>query len=132
MMALGVKPVRGVQTFKMAAFATYTKTTPPAFGASNQLLAALALLVAFAWLRSQGRRTTFVLVPMVFMCATTLTALVQLFWKHIGSHWFAGGKAGSPFVGGVSLVLFVLAVMVVSNTAWRQLRSKPGCVPPES
>lgn len=96
----------------------------PAFGASNQLLAALALLVVYSWLRHAGRRTVFVLAPMLFMCATTLTALAQLFWRHTGSHWFAGGKAGSPFVGGVSLVLFILAVMVLANTVWLQVTKR--------
>jgi carbon starvation protein len=89
----------------------------PAFGATNQLLGALALLVVFTWLRHSGRRVGWVLVPMVFMCATTLTALVQLTVKNLlGS--------GSLFVGGISLVLALLAVAVIGNAFWR-LRAMP-------
>lgn len=87
----------------------------PAFGASNQLLAALALLVVFAWLRHTGRRTLYVVIPMVFMCITTIAALALLFWQHLGAWWFGAGKPGSPFVGGVSLALAALALAVIGG-----------------
>jgi carbon starvation protein len=80
----------------------------PAFGASNQLLAALALLVVYGWLKREGRRTTFVLIPMIFMCITTMTALAQLAWKNLA-------HGGSGFIGGLSVVLFVLAAVVITN-----------------
>jgi carbon starvation protein len=82
----------------------------PAFGASNQLLAALALLVVYAWLRSEGRKTRYVLLPMVFMCVTTLTALALLAWQ-----CFVRGQ-GSVYVGGISAVLWVMAVAVITDT----------------
>ena len=44
------------------------------FGASNQLMAALSLLVVTVWLRSEKRNPTFALVPMLFMYVTTLAA----------------------------------------------------------
>jgi carbon starvation protein len=44
------------------------------FGASNQLMAALSLLVATVWLKSENRNPTFALVPMLFMYVTTLFA----------------------------------------------------------
>ncbi len=90
----------------------------PAFGATNQLLAALALLVVYAWLRREGKRAVFVLVPMVFMCVTTLTALAQLVWSNLG-----GG--GSALVGGLSLVLAVLAAVLIGNTFWCLRRPAP-------
>ncbi|MBM4155070.1 MAG: carbon starvation protein A [Lentisphaerae bacterium] len=80
----------------------------PAFGASNQLLAALALLVVYGWLKREGRRTTFVLLPMAFMCVTTMTALAQLAWKNLA-------HGGSAFIGGLSVVLFVLAAVVIAG-----------------
>ena len=46
------------------------------FGASNQLMAALSLLVVTVWLRSQGRNPTYALWPMLFMYFTTLAATV--------------------------------------------------------
>ena len=79
----------------------------PAFGASNQLLAALALLVIYAWLRTTGRRALYAAIPAAFMCITTVSALVQLVRQHL-----LGG--GSRFVGAVSLVLIVLAAAVIT------------------
>ena len=51
----------------------------PAFGASNQLLAALALLCVFMWLRRSRLPTWFVAAPLVFMTVTTMVALRQLY-----------------------------------------------------
>ena len=46
------------------------------FGASNQLMAALGLLVVTVWLRSEKRNPTYALVPMIFMYVTTLAATI--------------------------------------------------------
>lgn len=48
------------------------------FGAANQLLAALTLLVISAWLKQNGKRLAFTFIPMVFVLVTTLVALIQL------------------------------------------------------
>ena len=48
----------------------------PAFGASNQLVAALTLLVISCWLLARGKTTKFSLCPAVFMLVTTFAALV--------------------------------------------------------
>jgi carbon starvation protein len=44
------------------------------FGASNQLMAALSLLVVAVWLKAEKRNPTYAVVPMVFMYFTTLAA----------------------------------------------------------
>jgi carbon starvation protein len=44
------------------------------FGASNQLMAALSLLVVAVWLKADKRNPSYALVPMVFMYVTTLAA----------------------------------------------------------
>ena len=54
----------------------------PVFGATNQLLGALALLTVGVWLKRTGRRTMFVVVPMIFMFAVTLLALGMLVWEN--------------------------------------------------
>ncbi|MCA9751183.1 MAG: carbon starvation protein A [Gemmatimonadetes bacterium] len=46
------------------------------FGTTNQLLGALALLTVTVWLARQGRPLGTVLLPMLFMFAMTLTAMV--------------------------------------------------------
>ncbi|MCG3148374.1 MAG: Peptide transporter CstA [Verrucomicrobiae bacterium] len=85
----------------------------PAFGATNQLLGALALLVVYSWLRHAGRKTWYVFVPMVFMCGTTLTALTQLVYQNLLT------PGGSRFIGGVSAVMGLLAVALLVNAGWR-------------
>lgn len=84
----------------------------PAFGATNQLMGALALLMVHGWLRAQGKRALFVFLPMVFMFATTLLALGQIVWSHFT-------QDGSLLVGGLSLMLFLLAVVVLVDVAIR-------------
>jgi carbon starvation protein len=47
----------------------------PAFGASNQLVAALALLVIACWLLRKEKNTLYALIPAGFMLVTSVTAL---------------------------------------------------------
>ena len=86
----------------------------PVFGACNQLLAALALLVVFTWLKRSGKRAFYVAVPMVFMCVTTLTALVQL--THRNLLVSAAVFDIRHIIGGISLVLVILAVVIILDT----------------
>jgi len=74
----------------------------PVFGATNQLLGALALLTVSVWLKRTGRRTFFVVIPMVFMFAVTLLALVMLILK--GDVLVIRAIAG---------FLFVLAIILI-------------------
>jgi len=48
----------------------------PVFGASNQLVAALALFVLSCWLLAKGKSVKFTLWPAFFMLVTTVAALV--------------------------------------------------------
>ncbi|MFN2350555.1 MAG: carbon starvation protein A [Kiritimatiellia bacterium] len=89
----------------------------PAFGATNQLLAALALLCVFLWLRSEKRPCWFVVLPMVFMAATTLTALAQLAWLNL--------DGGSRFIGWMSLALCLMALLVMTSALALLHRAKP-------
>ncbi|MEI7851528.1 MAG: carbon starvation CstA family protein [Kiritimatiellales bacterium] len=86
----------------------------PVFGACNQLLAALALLVIFTWLKRNGKRAFYVAIPMVFMFVTTLTALIQLTYKNL----LAQGALFDlrHIIGSISLVLLVLAVTIILDT----------------
>jgi len=78
----------------------------PVFGATNQLLGALALLTAGVWLRRTGRRSWFVIAPMGFMFAVTLLALVQL----VVAERF-------NVIGTIAALLFVLAVVLIVEAA---------------
>jgi len=77
----------------------------PIFGSANQLLAALALLAGAVWLARMGRDNKFVLYPMIFMFAVTLTALVFMFLKTLAA-------ANWPLVV-VSAVLFILGIILL-------------------
>ncbi len=48
------------------------------FGASNQLLASLALLICSTWLLKRGRTIKFTLIPATFMLATSTYALIKI------------------------------------------------------
>ena len=80
------------------------------FGASNQLLAALTLLVVTVWLWRSGRRTIYTLAPTVFMLAITLWALGALVW---GNFQQAVGLDISAVNGVASLALMALAIFLV-------------------
>jgi carbon starvation protein len=68
------------------------------FGTANQLLAALTLLGIAVWLRSEGRRTWFIVAPMLFLFAVTMSSLI------------------SQIVSGRDLVLRITAVALLALT----------------
>jgi carbon starvation protein len=78
------------------------KAVWPVFGSTNQLLAGLALLVVYVWQKRKGKKTIFILIPMVFMLSMTLWALVQLIYQ-----------SGFTSIGIISAILLVLAVVLV-------------------
>ncbi len=83
------------------------------FGASNQLLAGLALLVVSLYLRSLGRPTRYTLLPMGFMLVATMTALVLSL-----RNFYAQGNWLLMSIGAVILALAVWLV-VEAIGAWR-------------
>lgn len=121
----------GISLALPAVMAFLTYTTPsgqvipvwraiwPIFGATNQLLAGLALLAVTIWLKRTGRKWGFVGVPMVFMVAMTLTATVML---------ITSSTTAVP-VRTIAAVLFLLGITLVVE-AVRSFR-KPA-LPPEA
>jgi carbon starvation protein len=93
------------------------------FGASNQLLAALSLLVITIWLHQRRQRIAFTLIPMVFVLGTTLYALVRLTIQN-----FSGVKLDPmALVNGVtSALLIVLALYLVFRAIVRVRRDRAG------
>jgi carbon starvation protein len=82
----------------------------PVFGATNQLLAALALLAVTVWLKRTGRTWLFAGLPMAFMLVMTMSALALLI-----------GQNGFSLIGIISSVLFILG-LVLSFEAARAFR----------
>jgi len=85
----------------------YTKIWP-IFGSANQLLAGLSLLAVSAWLAKSGKKNLMTVLPMVFMFAVTLTALVL-----VAKNNFAGGNL---IIGSIASILFVLAIVLIVTT----------------
>jgi carbon starvation protein len=87
------------------------------FGASNQLMAALSLLVVAVWLKSENRNPTYALVPMIFMYVTTLAATIVTA-RNLYVTIAANPKmSGLPVAGAwamivVSALLFLAAIMI--------------------
>jgi carbon starvation protein len=87
------------------------------FGASNQLMAALSLLVVSVWLKSEKRNPTYAVVPMIFMYVTTLAA-TAITARNLYVTIAANPKMSALPVAGawamiaVSVLLFVAAVLI--------------------
>lgn len=89
----------------------------PVFGATNQLLAAMALLVIFVWRTHLKKATWFVVWPMILMFAITGTGLIQLLRSAICS--------GQVLIGALSGVLMAMALALLIDTArsWNKITS---------
>lgn len=77
----------------------------PVFGASNQLVAALAFIIITSYLVSRQRPTKYTLYPAYFMLVTTIAALV-----YQGYNFFTTGKY---LLGSVCILLLLLALSIV-------------------
>jgi len=87
----------------------------PIFGAANQLVAALALLVATVWLWRKGKNYLITGLPALFMFLTTAAALVY----KINQFW----HAKKILLSGVGVVLLCLAVFMIVEV-WRVVKEK--------
>ena len=87
----------------------------PIFGAANQLLAGLALLVAFLYLRREGRPTLPVLLPLIFVLVITSLAMVLNALNNF--------LAGDFLLAGVSTLILILEVAVILESI-RAIRSQ--------
>ncbi len=77
----------------------------PVFGASNQLVAALALIVVSSYLVGVKRPKKYTIIPAYFMLMTTLAALI-----YQGINFF---RAGGYFLAAISIILIILALIIV-------------------
>ena len=78
----------------------------PIFGATNQLIAAVALFVIATWLMAMGKPTKFALYPAIFMVVTTIGALA---WQ---SYRFYTQPEPNIFLGTAAVFLIILALFV--------------------
>jgi carbon starvation protein len=85
-------------------FSGKTMSIWPVFGSANQLLAALALLALTVWVAHLKKGYLFVLIPMLFMFAVTLTALGMLIYQNFVINNYT--------LSLISVLLFTLAVLL--------------------
>lgn len=85
-------------------FSGKTMSMWPLFGSANQLLAALALLALTVWVANLKKGYLFVLIPMLFMFAVTLTALGMLIYQNF--------MIDNYTLSIISILLFILAVLL--------------------
>lgn len=76
----------------------------PLFGASNQMLAGLALLVITVWMRKSGKPIAFVLLPMLFMFCVSVWSLLML----IGRYRFS-------LIGIIAILLLLPAALLLAE-----------------
>ncbi len=74
----------------------------PIFGATNQLLAGLVLMIIAVWLKKKDKHIWFVVIPMMFMLVMTLWALLLVIMQYKLS-----------LIGLIGAVLLFLALMLI-------------------
>ncbi|MBN1397544.1 MAG: carbon starvation protein A [Bacteroidetes bacterium] len=88
----------------------------PVFGAANQLIAALSLLVVSAYIFGFKKKTRYTLIPGIFMLITTEAALLyQLFWQYI--------PESNIVLSVLSFVLMILGI-IIAFEVYKQLRKR--------
>lgn len=109
------------------------------FGAANQLMASLALLLVTLWLMSKGKSYNWTLLPFLFMFVTTIGALLYKAYEAFFMNLPMVAKlaerqklsvgevtAAQVIIGGVCLILVVAALLLAYDAfqAFQRYRAK--------
>ena len=93
------------------------------FGASNQLLAALSLLLVTLWLKSTHRNPSYAGIPMIFMYVTTVAASLVTAYNLYVSIVLREGAALISVIGAWAMIavalLLVVAALLIAWDAWK-------------
>jgi carbon starvation protein len=102
------------------------------FGASNQLLAALSLLLVTVWLKSVGKNPAFAGIPMLFMYITTMAATIVTAYNLFVTIATRSGMAAISVAGAwamiaVAILLLGAAALIAWDAwqAWNRYRAAP-------
>jgi carbon starvation protein len=105
------------------------------FGAANQLMAALSLLLVTVWLRSVGRNPTYAGVPMVFMYVTTMAATAVTAYNLLVTIATKPGQAAISVIGAWAMIavsiLLLGAAALIAWDAWQAWKRYGGAPTPE-
>jgi carbon starvation protein len=92
------------------------------FGASNQLMAALSLLVVTVWLRSVKRNPAYALYPMLFMYITTIAATIVTAYN-LYVLTLTPNIAAISVIGAwamiVIAILLIVAALLIGYDGWK-------------
>ncbi|MCG2588911.1 carbon starvation CstA family protein [Rhodohalobacter sulfatireducens] len=80
----------------------------PLFGTSNQLLAAISLLIVTIWLKRKGRNYIYTLIPLLFLIFMTLWAMIQ----QVFFDWSGFGATEG------NMLLFIFGAIILSFAVW--------------
>jgi carbon starvation protein len=95
------------------------------FGTANQLLAAITLLGVSVWLYNHGKRCWFVVLPMLFVGVTTVTAISLQIVSGFAAAFKTKNFLSAPSINAaVGLLLLSLAAYLVL-CAIRSVRNAP-------
>ncbi|MBI4673369.1 MAG: hypothetical protein HY741_17090 [Chloroflexi bacterium] len=95
------------------------------FGAANQLMAALSLLIVTLWLRQTKRNPSYALFPMLFMYITTMVATLFTAWNLYASILSNPAVSSQPInvIGAVAMIavalLLFVAAALIGLDGWR-------------
>ncbi|MDI6774842.1 MAG: carbon starvation CstA 5TM domain-containing protein [Verrucomicrobiota bacterium] len=93
------------------------------FGTSNQLPATFVLGIGSVWLLRNGKRVWYVLMPALFMLATTGASLIRLLSKFLPGRALDGKAIGNATLFGADIVLMALTAYLVAAGAREMLRT---------
>ncbi|MBC7328836.1 carbon starvation protein A [bacterium] len=102
-----------LNTAVVIGFATYLALGPwqklwQVFGASNQLVAAIALLVVSTWLLLRRKQSLYTLLPAIFMLLVTISALIIQLMRFI--------SARDIVLSIITFLLIVLATFITEES----------------
>ncbi|MEO0083535.1 MAG: carbon starvation protein A [candidate division WOR-3 bacterium] len=88
----------------------------PVFGAANQLVAALTLLVITAWLLSKEKTIKYTILPAIFMLLVTISALIYQTINFISAHKY--------LLAIIALILLIVAGYMIFETTkhWQKIK----------
>jgi carbon starvation protein len=93
------------------------------FGAANQLMASLALLLVTLWLMSKGKNYLWTFIPFIFMFVTTIGALAykvyESFFLNLPKAQTWQAITSNVLIGAIAVVLIVTALIL----AWDAMKA---------
>jgi carbon starvation protein len=87
------------------------------FGAANQLMAALSLLLVTIWLVSVGKRWVFAGIPMIFMYFTTVASILVTAYNLYFNVYLPNLQAGRALPAAGSGLMVLMAILLVFAAA---------------